>query len=113
MRPGQPYQVTETGPAGYHADPVSCVVVGSPVQRASAGIVTPQAGEDLVCTFTNVHDTARLTLVKTVTNDNGGTAVADRLDADRRRARPRSPDHRVRPRSPTPVVNAGTYTLSE
>ena len=53
-----------------------------------------------------------LTLVKTVTNDNGGTATADRLDPDRDRA------DRLSAARPVPTVSngasfdAGTYTLS-
>ena len=33
-------------------------------------------GEDVTCTFVNDDDAPSLTLVKTVVNDNGGTAVA-------------------------------------
>ncbi len=49
------------------------------------------------CTINNNDQAATLTLVKTVTNDNGGTARADRLDADRDRA---DHDHRGRPARP-------------
>ena len=44
--------------------------------------MTVVAGETKTCMITNNDNTAHLKLVKTVTNDNGGTAVADRLDAD-------------------------------
>ncbi len=78
----------------------------------NGGTVTLNEGENITCTITNDDDPAHLTLVKTVTNDNGGTAQeADwTLSAD----------------GPTPIsgttgtanvtnatVSAGTYTLSE
>ncbi len=69
-------------------------------------------GESATCTINNDDQPAQLTLVKTVTNDNGGTAVPTawtltrgRSDADLRGDRERGGD-----RAP---VSAGTYTLSE
>ena len=77
------------GPPGYtstRSTVTSCP--GEPARRHTS----PSArSTPAICTFTNDDTPATLTLVKTVTNDNGGTAVADRLDAGRRRT---DPDHR-------------------
>ncbi|WP_213602061.1 prealbumin-like fold domain-containing protein [Pseudoxanthomonas japonensis] len=83
----------------------------TPSGNGSTFNVTPAAGDDLTCTFSNARR-PRLTLIKTVTNDDGGTqpATAWTLSAS----------------GPTPIsgttgsaavtnaaVNPGTYTLSE
>ena len=47
------------------------------------------------CTINNNDQPAHLTLVKTVTNDNGGTAAADGVDADGDRADHDHRGHRV------------------
>jgi hypothetical protein len=59
------------GPDGYTAGTWICsagTLVGD--------TVTLVVGETAICTINNHDDPAALTLVKTVTNDNGGTAVA-------------------------------------
>ena len=109
VRPGQAYTVTETGPAGYSQSAFSCVVTG--VGGRSTPL-TLTANEEATCTFVNDDQPAHLTLVKTVTNDNGGTAVPTAWT--------------LAAAGPTPIsgatgsaavtnatVNAGTYTLSE
>ena len=58
------YSVTETGPAGYNT-----------TYRRLLGRLAPTA-RAYTCTINNNDNAATLTLVKTVTNDNGGTAVA-------------------------------------
>ncbi|WP_433676300.1 hypothetical protein [Microbacterium gorillae] len=66
------YVLSETGPAGYTASEWSCeggtVVLGVSVIIAN--------GTDVTCTVTNDDVAPRLTLVKEVVNDDGGTAVA-------------------------------------
>src|SRR5262249_29634262 len=66
------------------------------------------SGQSATCTINNNDQAAHLKLVKTVTNDNGGTAQIT--------------DFTLSAAGPTPVsgnggtdsdVNAGTYTLSE
>ena len=66
-----PYSVTETGPAGY-----------TPSQSANCnGVIA--AGQSLTCTFTNDDiPPAMLTVIKTVINDDGGTAVASDFTMD-------------------------------
>ena len=64
------YALTETGPAGYTAGAWSCTagtLVGSNLTLA--------LNQTATCTINNNDISPRLTLVKTVTNDNGGTAV--------------------------------------
>ena len=43
--------------------------------------MTVPLGGNVTCTINNDDQPATLTLVKTVTNDNGGTAGADGVDA--------------------------------
>ena len=73
------YTLTETGPAGYTACAWTCV--GGTQTGSSIALALGAVGD--------LHDQQRrhrrpLTLVKTVINDNGGTAVGDRLDVDGR-----------------------------
>ena len=75
--------VREPGPAGLHRDRLGLR------RRPPTGghdTVTLAVGQSATCTITNDDQAAQLTLVKTVTNDNGGTATAGRLDPVRRRA---------------------------
>ena len=69
------YTLGETGgPSGYTASLYSCVVnSGAPVVSNS---LTLAVGDNAVCTINNDDKAAHLQLVKTVTNDNGGTAAA-------------------------------------
>jgi hypothetical protein len=103
------YTLSESGgPAGYSPSAWVCgdVTVGSNDQ------VTLALGQSATCTITNTDLPAHLTLVKTVVNENGGTALA--------------PAWTLAAAGPTPfsgatgtsavtgiAVNAGTYTLSE
>ncbi|WP_370618096.1 hypothetical protein [Mumia sp. Pv 4-285] len=102
------YDLSESdGPLLYAAGDWTCE--GGSVTGAS--VVVPNGG-DVTCTIVNTHTASRLTLVKVVVNDDGGTAVATdwTLSAD----------------GPTPVsgatgddavttvfVGAGDYALSE
>ncbi|MCA0299486.1 MAG: isopeptide-forming domain-containing fimbrial protein, partial [Proteobacteria bacterium] len=105
------YVLSETGgPAGYAAGTWSCVKNGG--AAVSANSISLVGGDVATCTITNDDQAATLTLVKTVTNDNGGTAtVAD------------FPLTATGPTTITGVsgtaavtnapVSAGVYTLSE
>jgi uncharacterized repeat protein (TIGR01451 family) len=55
----------------------------SPLTLSGPGPLTVPVGkdDDIVCTITNTVQTATLTLQKTVTNDNGGSAKADDFQA--------------------------------
>jgi hypothetical protein len=97
------YALSETTVPGYTASAWSCI--GGYQNGANIKL---KLGESATCTITNNDQTAHLKLVKTVTNNNGGTAVPTNwtLSAS----------------GPTPLsgaggaesdVNAGTYTLSE
>ncbi|MCV0377594.1 hypothetical protein, partial [Microbacterium sp.] len=66
------YDLSESGPSGY--DPSAWVCVG--VTQDDEDTVTLGLGDSAVCTITNDDDEPSLTLVKEVTNDNGGTKVA-------------------------------------
>jgi hypothetical protein len=109
------YTVTEGVTAGWNLTNFSCVdvtantVVNLANRQASINVA---AGETVTCTFTNTLQQGTLTLVKTVTNDNGGTAATT--------------DWTLSASGPTPIsgttgsgavtsaaVNAGVYTLSE
>ena len=69
------YMLAEAGgPSGYTASLYSCVVnSGAPVVSNS---LTLALGDNAVCTINNDDKAAHLQLVKTVTNDNGGSAAA-------------------------------------
>ena len=69
-------------------------------------------GGDVTCTINNNDQPAQLTLVKTVTNDNGGTAVPTDWTLTATGPTPISGTIGP-PRSPTAPVNAGSYALSE
>lgn len=79
--------VSETGAAGVdlaeYQSEVGCVEIGAPTKAILLDTVPGTSTEikvgsnqDIECTFTNTFDPAMLTLVKNVTNDNGGTAGA-------------------------------------
>ena len=101
------YALSESvGPDGYTAGDWNCV--GEGTFDGDLDTIALALGESATCTIENVADTAHLTLVKVVNNDNGGDALATAwtLTAD----------------GPTPIsgaggvdsdVNAGTYALSE
>lgn len=73
--PDNTYSITETPiPEGWANTSASCDN-GDPVTA-----ITPNAGEVIVCTFTN-GKLPTLTLVKTVVNDNSGSAVANDFQA--------------------------------
>ena len=101
------YALSESGPSGLWR-------VGVVVRRRDANrrIHRVALGQSATCTINNNDAAAQLTLVKIVTNDNGGTAVPT--------------DWTLSAAGPTPIsgatgsaavtnapVNAGTYTLSE
>ncbi|MCF6262897.1 MAG: hypothetical protein L3J24_04845 [Xanthomonadales bacterium] len=107
VTPGD-YVLSETaGPAGYIASSWSCV--GSGGGSISGATATLPVGSDTTCTINNDDQFAFLSLIKNVTNDNGGTAVAT--------------DWVLSAAGPTPLsgaggvvltaVNAGTYVLTE
>ena len=68
------YTLSELGPGppGYEASDWSCT--GAAVSDASS--VTVALGETVFCAIVNDDQPAELTLIKEVTNDNGGTALA-------------------------------------
>ena len=66
------YTLSESGPEGYSASAWSCV---GGTQNGSN--ITLTEGQSATCTITNDDKPAKLTVVKRVINDNGGTATAD------------------------------------
>ncbi|EKD99541.1 MAG: hypothetical protein ACD_22C00235G0001, partial [uncultured bacterium] len=112
----QTYTVTENTPTGWSFDNINCSVTspnggGENISGATVTINLKE-GENRTCTYTNSLQQANLTLIKTVTKDNGGTAVPT--------------DWTLYASGPDPIsgvsgspavtgapINAGTYTLSE
>jgi hypothetical protein len=73
------YTLSESGgPAGYTGETYSCVVNGG--NPVVSNTLTLAPDDVAVCTITNNDIAPTLKLVKTVTNDNGGTAVANDWD---------------------------------
>jgi Prealbumin-like fold domain len=75
VSPGS-YTLRENNIAGYAEGTWSCTAATPSDNTISAGAVTVPAGGTVVCTITNNDVAPQLTLVKQVTNDNGGTANA-------------------------------------
>ncbi len=71
LSPGS-YAINEAGLAGYSF--VSITGTGCPAQLN--GLVNLTNGQDITCTITNDDISPTLTIVKNVTNNNGGTATA-------------------------------------
>ncbi|MEK6720765.1 MAG: hypothetical protein AABZ33_08870, partial [Chloroflexota bacterium] len=69
------WALSEISPAGYTASAWVCV---GGTQNGSN--ITLTSGEEATCTITNIDDTPTLKLVKLVTNDDGGSAVANDWD---------------------------------
>ncbi len=72
--PGGSYTVSETG------TPTTYAFQGFSGDCNSSGVVTVVAGATKTCTLTNTDNTPSLKLVKVVTNNDGGTAVANDWD---------------------------------
>ncbi|MGB9101942.1 MAG: OmpA family protein [Stenotrophomonas indicatrix] len=109
--PAGSYALTEAGgPAGYTAATWSCVKNGG--AAVAAATVSLVGGDVATCTITNNDQAATLTLVKTVINDNGGTATISNFPLTA------TGPTTITGVSGTPAVtnaavNAGVYTLSE
>jgi hypothetical protein len=105
---GSPYALSETTVANYTAGPWSCTNGGG-----GGGSVTVTFGTSVTCTINNNDNPSSLTLVKTLTNDNGGTAVLS--DFTLRAAGPTTISGTTGQSSVTnAAVNAGSpYALSE
>lgn len=69
------YTLTESGPNGYSSSPNNWVCIGG-AQQTGSNAVTLGLGESATCTIVNDDIAPSLTLIKHVTNDNGGDAVA-------------------------------------
>jgi len=68
LDPDNTYSITENVPLGWTLVSSSCTGTNTP------DAITPDSGEEIICTFTN-GKLPTLTLEKTVINDNGGTAT--------------------------------------
>jgi uncharacterized repeat protein (TIGR01451 family) len=106
VQPGS-YTLSETAVTGYLGGAWSCTA-----GTLSGSTLTLTSGQTATCTINNNDVAPRLTLVKTVTNDNGGTATTSSVT--------------LSATGPTTIsglsgaaavtnaaVNAGTYTLAE
>ena len=97
------WTLSETSVSGYSASAWVCV--GGTLSGAN---VTVAVGGEATCTITNDDQAAHLTLVKTVTNDNGGTAVAGDFTLSAA-----GPSSKSGPGGFSSNVDAGSYILSE
>ncbi len=106
VQPGS-YTLSEIGLAGYTAGAWSC-----PSAALSGSTLTLSSGQNITCTINNDDVAPRLTLVKTVTNDNGGTATT--ADFTLSASGPTAISGLSGAAAVTNVaVNAGNYSLSE
>ncbi|HXF97673.1 MAG TPA: hypothetical protein VNJ46_03555 [Gaiellaceae bacterium] len=101
------YDLSESGPAGYEASDWECSD-----GQADADTVNVGLGEEITCTITNDDRPATLVVVKTVVNDNGGTAVSSDWTMNVAGPTPLS-----FPGAPAPgtssQVDAGAYKVTE
>jgi hypothetical protein len=81
VNPDGSYTITESGPSGYvftGGTGTSCTVVAATLNTASgqmtASVAAGKPPTNATCSFTNTQNTGTITLIKSVTNDNGGTA---------------------------------------
>ena len=112
------YTISETVPTGWVSNP-TVVCTGSstdPVYGTASAQVSVSASGSVVCTFTNTLK-PKLTLVKQVTNDSGGTAVATDWDLSAAKGATtitrKTGDENVAASFWKVVVDAGTWDLSE
>ncbi len=95
------YSVGETGPSGYSAS----------YSADCSGTIA--AGESKTCTVTNNDQPGKLTIIKHVINNNGGTAVASDFTLDSGGTND-SPDNFAGSESGTEVtLDAGNYAVTE
>ncbi len=101
------YELSEDGPDGFLGSIWECT--GGVVDGA---IVTVPNGGNVTCTITNTAIAPTLTLIKTVVNDNGGTAVATDWTLSADGPSPISGTTGA-PAVTAAAVEIGTYTLDE
>ena len=70
------YALTESEVSGYEAGDWTCTDALGGTVAVTDGVVTLSTGAEVTCSITNTAQPSTLTLVKDVTNDDGGTAVA-------------------------------------
>ncbi|HSD98561.1 MAG TPA: hypothetical protein VLB73_02570 [Patescibacteria group bacterium] len=68
------YFLSETGGLSNYTAALACTDNGNPATVTNSS-VSVTAGHTVICTFTNTLQQAHLTLVKTLTKDNGGNAA--------------------------------------
>ena len=100
------HTVSETSDPGYTS------TIGG--DCAADGSITLAAGDDKTCTITNNDKAAKLTVIKHVINDNGGTATAANFTLDSGGSND-SPDNFAGAESPGTDVtlDAGSYNVTE
>jgi hypothetical protein len=105
----QTYSVAETVPSGWSLTGIVCSVTspnGGSQTVSSPGVsINLKEGENVTCTFSNEQQAAQLTLVKTVVNDNGGSATEANFQA--------YIDGNAVPWSAAQTLSPGSYTASE
>ena len=84
VREAQDFRLAETAPASpWQLDSIACVFVNSSGQSTGAAgngtAFTVEAGRTTLCTITNKRLQGKLTVIKTVINDNGGTKTASQF----------------------------------
>ena len=114
LAPGT-YTLSETVPSGWRLEGVSCDN-GVSTTAITDGISINLNGEDTTCTFVNTSINTRvptLTIIKTVVNDDGGTAVAGDFTID---ISATNPSQTSIPGSSSGVIitlDAGNYDVTE
>jgi hypothetical protein len=103
---GGPYSVSENAVAGWTSD-------GGVCDNGTPNNITVVAGETTTCTFTNTQ-TPKLTVIKHVINDNGGTAEAGDFTMNVTATNPSSSSFPGAEAPGTTItLDAGAYSVGE
>ena len=103
---GGPYTISEGAVAGWTSDGGVCT-------NGTPNNITVVAGQTTTCTFTNT-ETPKLTVIKHVVNDNGGSAVAGDFTMNVTATNPSSSSFPGAEAPGTTItLDAGTYSVAE
>ncbi|MBV7339090.1 hypothetical protein KFU94_64910 [Chloroflexi bacterium TSY] len=107
------YTLPETVPVGWVLQDVTCDNDVS-TTLLDDGIAIDLNGEDTTCTFTNVNvETPKLTVIKEVINDNGGTSVASDFTINISATNPSQTSFVGSSSGITITLEAGNYNVTE
>jgi hypothetical protein len=106
------YVITEQASSTYRVASVQCTPTGSGSVVARTASMTVGSGDHVTCTFEN-HRRPRLTVIKTVVNNNGGTAASTAFTMDVTGTNVSNAHFPGNAAGATVVMDAGSYSVDE